>query len=230
MSQSRAFRRAFYQTRNIRHDEAAVLIHAHHAEVRVHSGERIVRHFRAGGGYGADQGGFARVRHAQKPYVRQNLELQFEFEFFPRFAKGKLAGRTVGAGLEMQIAEPARPPLASSTFCSWCCRSATTFSGGGICDDCAYRHAQHDIFSPLAVTIGAAPVLSLFGAMNTGKAVIHQRIDVAVGNGKNTAATSAIAARRTAFWNVFFPAETCGAIASFSGDTCIIASSMYFIR
>jgi hypothetical protein len=52
----------------------------------------------------------------------------------------------------------------------------------------------------------------------SGEAVFHQRIDVAVGDYPDTAATPAIAAIRAAFWNELLSTERDGAIAAITGS------------
>jgi hypothetical protein len=68
------------------------------------------------------------------------------------------------------------------------------FSGGGVRDNGAHGHTQDNIIGSLPVTVGAPPVFSLFSTMHAGKTIVHQSIDVAVSNGKNTAPAPAIAA------------------------------------
>ena len=70
-------------------------------------------------------------------------------------------------------------------------------------DDGSYRHVQNDVVGAFAVTVRAAPGLAVLGAMHTREAVIHQRVDVAVGNRKHAATASAVTAIRSAFFDVF---------------------------
>ena len=54
--------------------------------------------------------------------------------------------------------------------------------------------------------------------MQTREAEVHQRIDVAVGNGDYTAAAPAITAIRPAFFDIFFTPKTGRTVAAVTRD------------
>ena len=69
------------------------------------------------------------------------------------------------------------------------------------------------------------PVLAVFGAVDAGEAVIHQRVDVAVGDGIDAAAASAVAAVGSAARHEFLAPEAGDAVAAFAGvdfDYCFV--------
>src|SRR5574340_962436 len=99
------------QAGNVGDDKAAVLIGPYYAQIGMQGGERIIGHLGAGGGHGADEGGFAGVGHAQQADVRQHFEFQVQVAALPFLAVGELAGCAVGAGFEMEVAEAATAAL-----------------------------------------------------------------------------------------------------------------------
>ena len=68
------------------------------------------------------------------------------------------------------------------------------------------------------VHVLARTAFAVLGADVLVKAVVDQRVDVAIGYGINTAAAAAVAAVRAAFRDEFFAAKARGAIAALAGD------------
>src|SRR6476619_159619 len=68
-AEPRARRRAFYQARDVRNHEAALVTYTHHAELRVQRRERVVRDFRPRGRERAGERRLARVWRAEQPHV-----------------------------------------------------------------------------------------------------------------------------------------------------------------
>ena len=104
MTESRALSRALDQAGDIGDDETAVVVDAHHAEIRMQGGEGIVGHLGACGGNRTDKRRFAGVRHAEQADVGQHLEFELQHALLAGRAGRALARRAVGARLEMQIA------------------------------------------------------------------------------------------------------------------------------
>src|SRR5690606_2513957 len=69
-----------------------------------------------------------------------------------------------------------------------------------------------------AVAVGAVAFFAVLGAVQAGVAVVDQRVDVAIGDGMDGAAATAVAAVRAAEGDEFFATETGGAIAALAGD------------
>ena len=91
------------------------------------------------------------------------------------------------------------------------------FVAGGIDDDGADRHAQHDVLARLAVAIRGAAVLAALGEEFARVAVVDQGVDVAVGDHDHAAALAAIATVRAALGDVFLAAERNHAVAAVAG-------------
>ena len=92
------------------------------------------------------------------------------------------------------------------------------FAGLGVMDDGADGHAQRDVGGGGAVLVRAAAVFAVLGAVQARVTEVDQRVDVAIGHGKDAAAASAVAAVRAALGNEFFAAKARHAIAAFAGD------------
>ena len=66
--------------------------------------------------------------------------------------------------------------------------------------------------------VGAAPVLTAFGAVDARIAIVDQRVDVAVRHRIDASAATAIAAVGSAARHVFFAPERRNAVAAVAGD------------
>ena len=80
------------------------------------------------------------------------------------------------------------------------------------------RHPQGQIVATLAIAVGAAAVLAVLRAEHPGKAVLDQRVDVAVGQRPDAAALAAVAAIRAAHRDELLAPERGGAVAALAGD------------
>src|SRR5690606_36871450 len=81
------------------------------------------------------------------------------------------------------------------------------FSGLGIEYRRPHRDAQDNIGRTGAILVGAAAVLAVPGAVQARIAKIDQGVDIAVGHGIDTAASSAVPAVGSAFGNEFLAAK-----------------------
>src|SRR5690606_4787814 len=88
----------------------------------------------------------------------------------------------------------------------------------GVMDNGAHRHAQGDVGGSRAVLVRAASVFAVLGAVQARIAEIDQRVDIAIGDGKDAAAASAVAAIGAAFGDELFAAKARHAITAFAGD------------
>src|SRR5450755_2563935 len=206
------------QTGDVGNDEAPVFVDANHAEIRRQGGERIVGDLGPGGGDRTYQRRFARVRHSQQADIGEHLELEVQHALHAFFARCRLPRRAIGARLEMQIAQAALAALRQERFLIVRREVGNELAALGHGDDGPDRHAQHDVLGAASVLIGAAASFAGLGAMNAGKAIIDQRIDVAVGNRPDAAAASPVAAVRAAARNVFLAAKRNRAVAAVARD------------
>ena len=90
-------------------------------------------------------------------------------------------------------------------------------AGIGVGDHCPHRHRQHDIRRALAVAIRAVSPLTVFGTVNARKAVLDQRVYVAVSHSVDAAASTTVPAVRTPFRDVFLAPKRRHAIAALAG-------------
>ena len=109
MTETEAPVRTLDQARDVRNDEAALVVEAHDAKVRRQRGERIVRNLRPGRRDVRDQRRFAGVRKSDEPDIRKQLQLEAEVLDFTGFSRLHLARRAVRRGCEPGVAHAALP-------------------------------------------------------------------------------------------------------------------------
>ena len=189
-----ALRRALDEAGNVGDDEAAVGVHAHHAEVGMQGGEGVVGDLRPCRGYGADEGGFPGVWQAEQPDIGQHPELHLEFAPLARCARRALLGGAVGAGLEMNVAEAALATLGNERLLAVMIEVGQHLAGFEVADDGADGHAQDHVLAAASVAVRAHAVFAALGAEDARVAEIDERVEVAVGNGPDAAAAPAVTA------------------------------------
>ena len=182
------------QPRHVRHHEAAAVFHTHHAQIGVQRGERIVSHLRTGIRDLRDEGGLARVGHAQQAHVGQHLQFQLQPTLLARPARRGLARCPVGAALEMQVAQATVTTLGQHDPLAMRGQVKEQLARVLVMDLRAHRHAQHDVVTALAVLVRAPAVLAAARLILAGIAEIDQRVDVSIGLGQDGTAPATIAA------------------------------------
>jgi hypothetical protein len=180
-------------------------------------GEGIIRHLRTRSRHRTDESGFTRVGHAQQPHIRQHLEFHLEVFFLARFTRRTLARRTVGARLEMHVTQTAIAALGNQRLLAVLGQVGNGFAGIQVSYHRADRHAQHDVFTALAIAFAALPISATLGAMDSGIAIVNQGIDVAISDGIHAAATPAIATARAALGDGFLTPKGSHAVAAVTG-------------
>ena len=88
----------------------------------------------------------------------------------------------------------------------------------GVIDGGADRHAQGDVFAGGAIAIRAAAVFAVAREVLLGKAVVDQRVDVAISDRPHAAATPAVAAVRAAERDEFLAAHRGATVAAITSD------------
>ena len=194
-----------------------VFVHAHHAQIGVQGGKRIVGHFGACGGYGTNQGGFTRIGHTQQAHIGQHFQFQLQGARFALFARRGLFGRTINRRFKMDIAQAALAALGQAHALAVMGKIGHDFIGVGIANQRAHRHMQLDVVRTLAVAVGTVAFFAVFGLVALYKTVFHQCVDVFIGQRKHTAATPAVAAIRAAARHKFFAPKAHRAIAAAPG-------------
>src|SRR5206468_12094996 len=134
----------------------------------------------------------------------QHLELEAHAALLALLAVGVLARRAIDARLEMQIAEAALAASRDERTHAILRQIGDDLARFGVRDHGSDRHAQHDVVRGATVLIGAAAPLAVFRAVNARVTVIDQRVDVAVGDGKDAATAAAVAAVGPTAGYIFF--------------------------
>ena len=107
VAEAGAFMGALDQAGDVGEDEFLGGGQADDAELGVQGGEGVVGDFGSGGGDDGQEGGFAGVGQADEAGVGDQLQAQPDPAFLAGPALGDLAGRAVGGGLEVGVAEAA---------------------------------------------------------------------------------------------------------------------------
>ena len=119
MAQTSAIRSALNEAWHIGHHKALLRADAHHAQIGVQSGERVVCNFGARVRNGGNQCGLACIGHAQQPDIGQDLQLELEFFFLARPARCFLTRRTIDGALEAHIAKATIAALGNHENLAW---------------------------------------------------------------------------------------------------------------
>ena len=192
--------------------------HPYYPEVRVEGGERIVGDLRPRVAHRRDERRLAGIGHAEQAHVGQHLELQHQAAMLALLARRRLARRAVGAGLEMEVAEAALAALGEQRHLFVLREVGDRLAAVLVADLRAHRHAQPDVLGRGAVLVGAAAALAVPCDELALVAVVHQRVDVAVGHRPDAAAATAVAAVRAAPRNELLAPERRRAVAAVAGS------------
>src|SRR3954463_1123876 len=217
MAKPRTFRGTFDQARYVGNHEAAVLVHPHHAEIWMQRRKWIIGDFWPGRGDGTDICGLSGIRHAEQAHVREHFQLKLQTAAFARRAGRELAGRSIGAGFEMDIAQAPLSAFRQHSSLTVSRKVREHFAGLQVGHYSTDRDTQSDIVRCLAVTIGSAAFFAITCAVNTGIAKLNQCIDVAVGDCEDRTSTAPVAAVRPPPWYELLPPEARAAIPAFPG-------------
>jgi hypothetical protein len=145
VSETRAFRCAFDQTRNVGHHKASGRGRAYDTEIWMQGCKRIVCNLWACVGDLADECGLACVGHAQQTNISKHFKLELDAALFTFLTHCELAWRSVGAGLEMNVAHSALTALDQNYALAMGVEVMQQFVGFRVIDDRSNRHAQGDV-------------------------------------------------------------------------------------
>src|SRR5262249_31791215 len=100
MPQPKPAVRPFDQARDVCDDKTAVLAEPHHAQIRRQSCKRVVGNFRPRRRDSRNQCGLPRIRKANEPDIREELQFEMEKLFFAWFAWLHFSRSAIGGGGE----------------------------------------------------------------------------------------------------------------------------------
>jgi hypothetical protein len=169
----------------------------------------------------SDQSRLAGVGHAEQPHIGQHPQFEPEAELLAGPTGRFLSWRSVGAGLEVQVAEATIPAFSQQHFLIGYQQLGHHFVGVRIGDDRAHRHAQQDVFSRGPELVGPAAVFAPPSFMPARVAKVDQRVQIAVADGIDTASSTAVTAIRPAERDELFAPKAHASI------TAIACSNVY---
>lgn len=182
--------------------------------MRMERRERIVGDLGTGVGDGRNEGRLACVGHAEKTDVGEHLKLKLERTVLTGFARSRLLGRTIDRALEVKVAETTlaarseqlgerRERSGRQSPRRYPCRAQECPRA---CAERCRRRLRHS--SPRR---GRS---RRWERRLARVAIVHEGIDVAVGNRVDGAASAAITAVGTTLRNELFAAEACRTVAA----------------
>ena len=209
--------RTFDDAGDVRDDKAAFGAERDDAEHRMQRRERVVRNFRARGGHAADQGRFAGVGQADQADVGEQFQFEPEFANLAWRALRDAAGRPVGAGLEVGVAEAVSPALRHEQLLAGVEQFPDQFSRAFVVDDRAAGHADRQIVAGLADAVPTGARLSVAGLEMTLETEVDEGVQACIRAQENAAAIAAVAAVRPAELDELLAPETQAAVAALAG-------------
>ncbi len=105
MAEAQALARALDQARYIRNHQSAVGVQLRDAKLGLKRGEGIIGNLGPRLAYGSEERAFAGIGQTGQADVGDELEFQAKPALLAGIAVGELAGRLVGAGAEMPVAD-----------------------------------------------------------------------------------------------------------------------------
>src|SRR5262249_27187530 len=126
-------------------------------------------------------------------------------------------GSAVRAGFEIDVPHPALAPLGEQRCLLVGGEVGNRLSRIGIRDDSSDWNAEKNVFGAFPAALAACAVLSIARAMYAGEPIVDQRIDVAVGDGVDAAATAAVTTVGPATRHEFFAPEADDAVPALAG-------------
>ena len=212
-----AFGGTFDDARDVGHDEAAVVAVADDAEVGHQGGEGIVGDLRSGGRNDRQQGRFAGIGEAHEAHIGQQLQLHDDPAFLRGLAWLGELGRLHGGRLEEGVAFAAAAALEQHDGLSVLGDLAKRLAGLGFIGHRAQRHVDEDVLAGGACELVAAAWDAIAGHQVLGVAKVQQGPHLGIASQDDVAATTAVAAVRTAFWDIFLTAEMQRTSTAFAG-------------
>ena len=217
MPEARTFGRALDQAGNVGHHEALFRPDPHHPQIRMQGRERVVGDLRPRVRNRGDERRLAGVGHAEQPDVGQHFEFEQQLLLLAGPARSLLPRRSVRAGLEVQVAEPAVAALDDQHLLVGHQQFGDHLIRLEVGEDGPDGHAQRDVFGGGAVLIGTAPVFATPCLVAARESEVDQRVEVAVAHREHAAAAPAVATVRAAERQELLAPKTHAAVAALAG-------------
>ena len=216
VAETDAFMRAFDQARNVGEHELA-RVGAHHAELRVERGERIIGDLRLCRRHGGEERRLAGVRQPDETGVGDELEAQPDPALLALLPGIGVARRAIGRGLEVRVAEAA----IAATRQHHAVADIDEIGDQGrvvlLKHLGAGRHLEHDGAAVGAGAVLAHAVMAALGLEVLLVAIVEQGIEPRHRLDHDIAAAPAVAAVGTAELDELLAAERDAAVPAVAG-------------
>ena len=216
VAEADAFMRALDQAGQVGEHEFA-LIDAHHAELRMQRGERVVGDLRLGRADRGEERGLAGIGQADQAGIGDQLQAQADGALLAGLAGIGAARRLVGRGFEISVAEAAIAALHQRDALADAREIGEQSFAVLLVDLRADRHLEHHVLAVGAVHVLAHAVAAGLGLEVLLVAVIDQRVEAVDRLDDDIAALAAVAARGAAEFDEFLAPERDAAVAAGAG-------------
>ena len=210
--QTNAFVGPFDQAGNVGHDERAIEIDLHAAQVRMFCGKRIGSDFGPRARKTAQQRALAGIRFANQSDVGNHFQLEPQSARLAGFAGCILTRRAVGGRLEPNVALAALAPSGHYDPFADCRKILHNVAVLGIEDDRTRRDGNHEIFGRSTMATGAAARLTAGRVPSAAMGQWGKAVGVFLGHHDDAAAITTVATIRPAAGDIFLPAEADAAV------------------
>ena len=216
-SQTTPFGGSFNDTRNVGHDKRFAVTIRHHAETRLHGGERIVGYFGSRGRERGNQRGFPGVGKTHQAHVGQQFQFQNHHHFLHRLAGLRVTRSLIGGSAELPVAQSAPASFQQHHHLSVGHNVTNVFARFGVIGHSAWRNVNVAIGTVRTMRTTFGTVATIAGKHMAFVAQVEQCPIVMVATQIDVAAASAITAIRSAVGLVFGAVHVHGTSAALSG-------------
>ncbi len=202
---------------DVRHDEGLPLADPDNPKIRDQGCKVVVCNLGPRRRYHRKKGGFADIREADQPNVREQLQLERHIKLLARQAGLGETRRLTGRGCKMGVA-----PAAVAALCrdkGLVVRQVLDdLAGFLVAQERAARHADDQVFAVLALHALAHAVFAVRGGIFFLISEIQQGGQVVVNAEHDRAAAPAVAAVGAARSDIFLAVEADLAVAALTGN------------
>ena len=123
----------------------------------------IMAYFGLGSGNTADEGGFAGIGKTDKPHIRNQLQIEFNFECLTRFARLGKTGGAVGGCFKPGITETASTTIGNNDLFAGGCKILDEVTGLNVADQGSGGNFDNQIFAGFAGFVFTQTASSILG-------------------------------------------------------------------
>ena len=186
-------------------------------EVGRQGGKGVMGYFGFGSGNTADEGGFSGIGQTDKAHIRNQLQIEFNFECLTRFTRLGKTGGAVGGCFKPGITETASTTIGNNDFFARSRKILDELAGLNIADQGSCGNFNNQIFAGFAGFVFSQTASSILGFQEFLISEIIEGTLARRCHHNDVTAPASISAIRTAARYVPFPSETYTTAPTFAG-------------